>query len=575
MSILPTIVAVEDAAGERLDAARPDGTRGPIMLRAPAALSGSSAADGGLSRVSLVIDQSQFGAALLDVILASPGMLDLLAKTMPAEGELHAVAPAHEVAAAGEVVGVSPMAAWLLDETSGTTAADAIGSLDGTHGGGVTVDETGVVGKAALYTGGSGELATDLGADVLPFDGDDPFSVCGWIKTSLADGFLASHYDGSASIGWVVSLNSLGTGRPQLQLNSGGSGAIVVQAASTGVGDGTWHHVAATYDGSGDAAGVAIYVDGSAVALDVGSDDLAGTIVASGQRGAIGGIYNGSDVVVPFTGTQTLDDVGIFRRELSAEQVAAIYVAGALGVSVAEWWTSGAFDPALLLPSLRWRSDTGVTESGGAISSWVDQVGAYDAIQSSEGSKPSLSGDLVAFDGTDDQLVVTGDAPLRAIFQGSYSVAVKLYCDDYLTGVDGRICAVVSSSNGSESEADNFLLNLVLLVSSNRVGVRWEHSGGTNDNFASTTATVPVGQDTYLVITVERGTTNSTLRIYIDGELADTTTMTNNSGGGNANLYLGTDPDARPIDGTIEDIEFFDYVLLPAQVEILADYFIG
>lgn len=101
MSILPTIVAVEDAAGERLDAKRSDGTRRPIILRAPAAFSGASAADGGLSRVTLGLSNGAFATALLDVIMASPGMLQLIAKTIPAEGELHGAAPAHEVAGEG------------------------------------------------------------------------------------------------------------------------------------------------------------------------------------------------------------------------------------------------------------------------------------------------------------------------------------------------------------------------------------------------------------------------------------------------------------------------------------------
>src|SRR5690606_16481946 len=40
-----------------------------------------------------------------------------------------------------------PAHAWRLDETSGTTAADAIGSLHGTHGAGVTVNQTGRIGQ--------------------------------------------------------------------------------------------------------------------------------------------------------------------------------------------------------------------------------------------------------------------------------------------------------------------------------------------------------------------------------------------------------------------------------------------
>lgn len=61
-----------------------------------------------------------------------------------------------------------------------------------------------------------------------------------------------------------------------------------------------------------------------------------------------------------------------------------------------------------------WTADEGVTESGGVVSSWVDQINSFDLQQPTAGNRPTLTTqaglngeNVVSFDGVDDFLYVT------------------------------------------------------------------------------------------------------------------------------------------------------------------------
>ena len=85
-----------------------------------------------------------------------------------------------------------------------------------------------------------------------------------------------------------------------------------------------WHHVFATVDGSGKAAGVKIFVDGKAQALTVEKDNLSGSLKTAqpfriGQRSAS----------VAFKGL--IDEVQFYRTELAAAEVAGLARGEAVG----------------------------------------------------------------------------------------------------------------------------------------------------------------------------------------------------------------------------------------------------
>ncbi len=243
------------------------------------------------------------------------------------------VMPSQSSAMEGAIAGVMPIAAWRLDETAGTNAADAIGSLDGTHytaEGNLYVDQAGIIGKAVKYGDAgwtSGTAYTDMG-NVLDFDRTDGFAISLWVNVdTFVDEFaVLAKVDGSFT-GYDIRITS----GPKLAFNLRGSGQALSLGTVDSISDG-WVHVVVS-KGSGSAASdVAIYIDGSAASTTTFSDTLTSSSTSNTGPLRVGGVFENSVTYI--------DDVGIFRRALSATDARRIHDAGRYGgVSVAQWWT--------------------------------------------------------------------------------------------------------------------------------------------------------------------------------------------------------------------------------------------
>jgi hypothetical protein len=108
---------------------------------------------------------------------------------------------------------------------------------------------------------------------------------------------------------------SSGDGTFGLILGSAGFQTAIGIGSSVSVNDGRWHLVAATYDGSGKAAGVHLYVDGVGVAATTVLDSLSGSILNSAPV-TIGAEPDGSD---GFDGN--MNDVAVFGTALTPAQI--------------------------------------------------------------------------------------------------------------------------------------------------------------------------------------------------------------------------------------------------------------
>ncbi|MCD6395108.1 MAG: LamG domain-containing protein, partial [Planctomycetes bacterium] len=198
-----------------------------------------------------------------------------------------------------------------FDETEGATAYDS--SPNG-HDAVVINSDNGAWVRGEVGNG-----------NALAFDGIDDFveitgftgllsgqsrTVCAWIKTT-APGVIINWGLAGPGDRWTLSVDTNG----RLLLGVGG-GAIVGTAV---VNDDVWHHVAAilTDDGSPNINEVKLYVNGlpdepSSNTSDRAIDTLAGSDVTVGQYlGA--GFFEG-----------TIDEVRIYDRPLSAEEIAAL-----------------------------------------------------------------------------------------------------------------------------------------------------------------------------------------------------------------------------------------------------------
>ena len=174
----------------------------------------------------------------------------------------------------------------------------------------------GKVGPAAQVADGS---SIDLG-DLGDFEKDQAFSASAWFfrpGASNAPGGIVARMDKADGYrGWDIFYvgNEIAV---HIVNNWPGDGLKVSTTDEAGKPD-QWRHVAVTYDGSGKAKGVQIYVNGLPRKLRVENDKLQNTIRTKVPL-MVGRRSNGGEV---FTGA--VQDVRLYSSVLSAKQVLAI-----------------------------------------------------------------------------------------------------------------------------------------------------------------------------------------------------------------------------------------------------------
>ena len=202
------------------------------------------------------------------------------------------------------------MAYWKLDD-SGSTAEDAHSTNDGTISAGVTTGETGVIGDAFKFNGTSSNVS--FGTACRP---TEAISISLWFNiadiTSGGDRwFLGNAVYSTNWCGYWVAINSSG----QINFRLGTNTATMLDKVyESGLDDGTWHHVACTWDGTN----AYIYVDNVKSTATAYSTDIVYVSACHLRMGsnayADGTFYGG-----------LLDEVAIFNRALTDAEVEDLY----------------------------------------------------------------------------------------------------------------------------------------------------------------------------------------------------------------------------------------------------------
>ncbi len=168
----------------------------------------------------------------------------------------------------------APIAYWGFNEGSGTTTND--GSGNDNHG--ILMGDTfwtqGPTGfGTALSFDGDGDSVVIANESNFDFDKDTAFTIEAWVKTDKDKQMRIIGKGG----GYSVMVHD----SEQERYETGGGNKIyvfliseydssdgykdtdaIVVFGSTAVNDGEWHQVSVTYDGSNQASGIQIYVDG-------------------------------------------------------------------------------------------------------------------------------------------------------------------------------------------------------------------------------------------------------------------------------------------------------------------------
>ncbi len=233
---------------------------------------------------------------------------------------------AAEIAELAAETRTGPIAHWMLDDGTGTTAVDSAGGNDGTLfnwpatptwvagvlNGGLSFDGSNDrVDVGTFDVAGSGlTLMGWFNADALP-DTTDPRLISKASSTAEADAW------------WQLSiLTNAGTANIRLRAKAGGTTSTLVDS-STSLNAGEWYFAVGTYDAA--TGEMKLYLNGIEVASQI--HPVAGPLSTNGSVPVALGA-NGSPEQF-FDGV--LDDLRIYDRALSASEIADRYAAGGGG----------------------------------------------------------------------------------------------------------------------------------------------------------------------------------------------------------------------------------------------------
>jgi hypothetical protein len=220
------------------------------------------------------------------------------------------------------VVSDGPRAYWRLGETSGTTAADALGAVPGTYQGGVVLGVAGALAgdanTATRFDGGNDKVTMrDPASGSLDF-GTGDFTVEAWVRATANDE-RAIVSKRSYTVGepyWQATVTDDGSQTGRVRVNTfDGVTSRQVYGPAVRIDDGAWHHVVLAFDRD---AGVAIYVDGT---MATTSATLPGDVGNTGEL-----LVGKSPGYSYFKGD--LDEVAVYASLLSTAQVQAHFAAG-------------------------------------------------------------------------------------------------------------------------------------------------------------------------------------------------------------------------------------------------------
>ena len=237
--------------------------------------------------------------SLLCLGAARPGKADTPLKAWAGEST-KAVGRAKEPGLAGH---------WPLDEGAGSTAADrsGLGNAAEVRGRwvrgafGTCMDTKGRIGALTVWDGPAVRFGTD------------DFTIAFWVKVDAYDRRLLGKEDFPRAW-WVI--NILRDGRAELVLGTGrGEGQSVRPTAKTPLGKDAWTHVAFVVDRRGRA--VSCYMNGRPDKKTAIPSQLIGSLSVKGKDLRIPSSHK------PFTGL--FDDLRLYRRTLTGDEVKAIY----------------------------------------------------------------------------------------------------------------------------------------------------------------------------------------------------------------------------------------------------------
>jgi len=455
------------------------------------------------------------------------------------------------------VLADSPAGYWRLDETSGTSAADAGSSPHaGTYRNGVSIGQPGALSESANKAVSLDGTNDDVQiGDFYDFAGTVSFSVEWWMKRSTTNQTLwqpvvikedmnvPGGRDGWGS--WVVPQGDSAAGRVSFERWNGAASEGVT--SSTRLQAGVWYHVAATYDGTT----TRLYVNGTherSAAMSLSLNNHAVPL----YLGSLGS-YSDPTWLSSYAGQ--LDDMAIYSSTLSASQIRAHYNAGRcyrdepLADNPVGYWrlgeatgTSTAFDSKATNQGLYVNGPT-LAQTGG-LNLDADTAVGFDGVN----DRADL-GDVHGFTGTSPFTLEAWLKPGTPI-------------DEYRR---------VIAKEGSNKAGWHLYLQATSFSTPNGIAFGRCDAAGACDAVGSGFG-LQAGTWYHVAVTYD----GANLRIYVNGTLTQTTASTRSVGSNTAPLRFGMSSSWTNADrytGSMDEVAIYNGALSQARVQ--AHYLYG
>lgn len=417
---------------------------------------------------------------------------------------------------------------WKMDESSWTvdcsTASVSDSSGNGNNGKacpnstGPAGGAIGKFGNAGSFDGSNDSVTV---SDILDSDYNQAITLAAWVKTSTdgAQSIIAKQDSNSPYSGYNMQFGSSGLLYFQL-VNTYSSNAIEVASSSDlNYDDGTWHHVAATYDGSSKASGVKLFFDGARISTTTVQDTLTTTTTNSiplniGSRNAAAQYFSGQ-----------IDEARIYNRSFSPSEIASLY-----------HWATG--------PVLDWSFN----ENTGTSAYDTSTSGNVGAITGSVSFVPGKFGSAARFT-TSNTDRVGNDSPINIPANNQpQSITYWYRVDSNPAGPD---VAVNILGSGSSALQCGIRSSTVMC---------WKNGGTELVN-----ATTPTAGIWHHVAYAFDGTTH---KLYVDGVFQESSSVSADSGSA-TNVEIGYNGDSTAEDwenGEVDELKIYNYPITASQV---------
>jgi len=214
---------------------------------------------------------------------------------------------------------------WGFDETDGV-AKDTTGNANGTLTNAIRVPNGRVSGGGVVQINGSNNSFVSFGGGVGQF-GTSNFTVALWLKTTeqhryfdLVGNRTAGSHGNFFCLRMTGKHESAPAGRVSAEVDQDGNGAnyIGVEASTTGLNDGNWHHVAAVRQGTS----LKLYIDGK-----LSGQGASGGVanIANGNSFKLGQSYMGESKFAP---NAQYDDLCVYDVALSDQEISNLFTNG-------------------------------------------------------------------------------------------------------------------------------------------------------------------------------------------------------------------------------------------------------